>query len=57
MIEKPYITCCSNVKSPFAPLFENAIVDQGVNEYCTLDIFKMTISTNELVKGLINRKF
>ncbi len=36
------------------PLSKNANVDQGVDKYCSLDIFGMTASTNELTK-FINR--
>jgi hypothetical protein len=35
-------------------LFENANVDQGVDEYCNLDNFGMTTNTNELAKMFVN---
>jgi hypothetical protein len=31
-------------------------IDEGVDENCSLDIFKMTTNINELVKELINRE-
>ncbi len=38
------------------PLFGNAIVDQGVDENCSLNTFEMTTSTNEPTKKLVNRE-
>ncbi len=36
------------------PLFENANVDQGVDEDCNLDIFELTTNTNEPMKELVS---
>ncbi len=38
------------------PLFENIVVDQCVDENCSLDIFELIINTNELAKELINKE-
>jgi hypothetical protein len=39
------------------PLFENAIVDQSVDEDCNLSIFEMIANTYEPMKKLVNRNF
>ncbi len=39
------------VLSSFAPL--SLYIDEGVDENCSLDIFKMTTNINELVKELV----
>ncbi len=39
------------------PLFENAIVDQSVDEDCNLNIFEMIANTYEPMKKLVNRNF
>jgi len=36
------------------PLFENANVDQGVDENCNLEIFELTTNTNEPMKKLVS---
>jgi len=36
------------------PLFENANVDQGVDENCNLEIFELTTNTNEPMKELVS---
>ncbi len=38
------------------PLFENATVDQGVDEDYDLDIFELTTNTNEPMKELISQE-
>ncbi len=37
-------------------LFENATIDQDVDEDCSLNIFEMIASTNEPTKEVVNRK-
>lgn len=39
------------------PLFENAIVNQSVDEDCNLNIFEMIANTYEPMKKLVNRNF
>jgi hypothetical protein len=39
------------------PLFENANVDQGVDEDCILDNFGMTTNTNELANFFVSMEF
>ncbi len=39
------------------PLSKNVIMDQGVDEYFSFDIFEVTSNTNELAKNLSTRKF
>ncbi len=39
------------------PLFENANVNQGVDEDCILDNFGMTTNTNELAKTIVSKEF
>jgi hypothetical protein len=43
------------VLSSFAPL--SLYIDEGVDENCSLDTFKMTTNINELMKELVNRFF
>jgi hypothetical protein len=38
------------------PLSNNTIVDQCVDENCSLDIFELIINTNELNKELVNNE-
>jgi hypothetical protein len=38
------------------PLFENANVDQKVDEDCSLDNFELTTNTNERMKELVSQK-
>ncbi len=39
------------------PLSENVIIDQGFDENCSLGIFEIQASSNELVKELVNKEF
>jgi hypothetical protein len=39
------------------PLFENANVDQDVDENCILDNFGMTKNANELAKKFVSKEF
>jgi hypothetical protein len=39
------------------PLFENAIVDQSVDEDCNLNIFEMITNTYEPMTKLVNKNF
>jgi len=34
----------------------NSFVDQGRHEYCTLNIFEQTTSTNEPTRELVNKE-
>ncbi len=38
-------------------LTKNVIVDQGFDEKCSLGIFEILASSNELVKELVNKEF
>jgi hypothetical protein len=49
IITKPYILYLQ-------PLFENVIVDQGVDEDYILNIFKMTRSTSESTSELVSEE-
>jgi hypothetical protein len=39
------------------PLFEDVTIDWGVDEDCSLNIFEMTLSTNELRNNLLAWNF
>jgi hypothetical protein len=36
--------------------FEDDFVNKGIDENCSLDIFEMIISINELARELVNKK-
>lgn len=44
------------MSSSFKSLFENVVIDQGVDEDSTLDIFEMTTKTNEPAKEYVNKE-
>jgi len=54
--KKPCIPCLLKCCRHLHSLFGNIIIDQGVDENCSLDTFEMTTNTNEPTKKLVNRE-
>ncbi len=48
----PMLKCYHHLQ----PLFKNTIVDQCVDENCSLNIFELIINTNELAKEFVNKE-